>query len=291
LEQKTLGVISGTTSLLSRPVIDVCESLEVPLFLAVATDDGLLNTRSEGLVFRLPPQNTTQVQAIVNALEKYTKVAILYETNQYGISLYRGLKHAMRPTLTVYAFALSTDSEVGELLPVVRSYSVDTIVYLGYSERATDLLSKLKAEPPVPVKAQDKTDANADRSKLLVILSDGSYSTDLLPITKGAPFSVELVFPARLDGFTSQSLPQDDQRQAKDPCINEERNAAENGFAVFGSCGIEQLVQLQTSLSHEQFWGTQTPLQKVLPGFGSMGNNDNAVYRILIPGSEKSKKQ
>jgi len=217
-DRPVLGVISASTSLTEKPVIDVCTTLRVPLLLTVSTNDDLLNRDTGGVVFRIPPNNSRQARDIADWLSDYKRVAIFYELNVYGKKLKDELlRQTFAAKETVLLFPVSDGTEFSTAVNFTRRFAIDAaprgaprrllrrrtdceltrrlaFVYLGYSERALDLAGKLRAN-----------DISCP-----VVVSDGSLAPEVIQLLASFPFNVRVAIPAvergripRADAFRS----------------------------------------------------------------------------------------
>jgi len=233
---RVLGVISSCTSLTEKPVIEICRSLKIPLLIAVASNDQLLSANTAGIVFRLLPNNSEQVREIALWASKYQAVAVFHESNDYGDFLFDRLAAQMqREGRRYYSFPVSQYTEFATLLPNLRTYQLDSCVFLGYSTRAADLLDKM------------------ERSglKLPILLSDGSFSVDLQSAIRNYSFPVSLCFPT-------------------DPGMN---GVGLKGFGTYGYDGYLLLSRLRRE-APSRHRPLASDAFRVIAGEGSQGGTD-----------------
>jgi ABC-type branched-subunit amino acid transport system substrate-binding protein len=160
------------------PLLAICDRLQIPVLLLVATNTALLS-RAPGLVLRLPPSDTAQASALAEDILPTDTVALFYENNNYG----RGLASALATNLrsrgvTLLQFTVGSDAEISPLLLYLGPYHCTCVIYAGYYYRVTDILAKLTA-----LHFAGK-----------VLLTDGCYSQDLRTLDS-PPYTLALSFP------------------------------------------------------------------------------------------------
>jgi ABC-type branched-subunit amino acid transport system substrate-binding protein len=247
--------------------------LRGPLLLAGAANDALTQKEpsEKRVVFRLLPNNKRQADNIstkaaeLSSQRRKGSTVIIYEDNAYGTSLYRNIYALLKDKQTIITFLVDDSSTIHIIMPSLEKIKdrVNSIIYLGYAQRATDLLQ----------------DLSAYGLNLPVILSDGCYSVepDLKAVVSPPLSTVLLSFPVN-PWATKQQQPQATSEQGpvapKEQQLGATKEQQLVGFEGYGYNGYLLLARLsnaiQNSSTHslkEALSSVNLPRQVHLDGF------------------------
>jgi ABC-type branched-subunit amino acid transport system substrate-binding protein len=202
---KILGVISAGTSQTDQALTDLCRRLKVPLLLAVATNDRLLDQikvgsadrptdslKQESVVFRMLPNNAQQASTLATQIRSNQGkppqiLAVFHEDNDYSDVLYDTfISNIKAQSSAVFSYYVTDGASVASAMPSLEKLNerLSAIIYIGYAEHARDMLQALSAYNITSP----------------VYLSDGCY-TEAMIATVGSlrlRNSVHLTFPVSL---------------------------------------------------------------------------------------------
>ena len=144
-QYNVVAVVSANTSQTAPSVLETVSLFRVPVLLAVATTDNLLEGYS-GIAYRLPARDVEQAKAMADWANKQRgsgPVGVLYDPRRYGANLHGALVNQMG-LLQVLSFPLSPSSEVSVQLDYGAKAGVERWIVVGYREQAVEVLARKK---------------------------------------------------------------------------------------------------------------------------------------------------
>lgn len=176
-QEHVLAVISADNSQVAQTVISLCSPFRIPVFLTVATNDGLLSG-SEGNTLRLIARDSKQAEAIAEWCGRYKRPAVIYDDSKYGEFLgQRVVASLIHSNADYYTSQITRTTDIHPILLNAVSARCDAFVLIGYYSRVPEFFSKMRTltnQPPV-------------------LLSDGCYFQNLRSVIKTN--AVTLCFP------------------------------------------------------------------------------------------------
>lgn len=136
-----VAIVAANTSQTAPLVLEFGRAFNIPVLLAVATNDSILQGY-EQIAFRLPAQDTKQAEVIKNwTVQQNGRIGLVYDLSRYGIGLRDSLLKQIGPNNLV-SFSMSTTTDLAGILKYGTDAGVKAWVVVGYRYQAVEFYSK-----------------------------------------------------------------------------------------------------------------------------------------------------
>ena len=144
-----IGIIAANSSETIEPVLKVGREFKIPVFIAVASNDEIIQEYKD-ISFRLLANDGKQAEAISNWCESIIdgkgmdKIGVLYSQTRYGKGLRKTLENVIGINSLV-PFSLGTTTDIAGSFNYGEKAGVNAWVAITYKEEAIEIAVKKKS--------------------------------------------------------------------------------------------------------------------------------------------------